>query len=131
MKKGELDHVFEFLKEKYPSLLEEKGIVLAIYAQQFLEFIRQGDIGKGIELAQRVFPNNEEEILDFIDRNGNLAQLKLEVKMIKTLLLLFFFKEILGIICYEKPENCNIGFLLEINQREILAEKLNAAIFGF
>ena len=82
MKKGELDQVFEFLKEKYPSLLEEKSIVLAIYAQQFLEFIRQGDISKGIELAQRVFPNNEEEILDFIDSNGRLAQLKLEVKMI-------------------------------------------------
>ena len=89
MKKGELDHVFEFLQEKYPSLLEEKNIVLAIYAQQFLEFIRQGDIGKGIELAQKVFPNNEEEILDFIDRNGNLEQLKLEVKIIKTSLLFF------------------------------------------
>jgi len=40
-------------------------------------------------------------------------------------------KDILGIICYEKPENCTIGYLLDINQREILAEKLNAAILGF
>ena len=39
-------------------------------------------------------------------------------------------KEILGIICYEKPENCEIGFLLNLEQREILAEKLNSAIFG-
>jgi len=82
VKKGELEKVFEFLKENYPKLLEEKDLYLALYGQQFLEFIRLGEIGQGIELAQKVFPNNEEEILDFIDYNGKLVQLKLEVKEI-------------------------------------------------
>lgn len=80
---GQIDEVFEFLQSKYPILIEEQHLVLSLYAQQFLEFIRNGEINKAIELAQKHFPSHEDETLCFIDNNGKLQELKLEVRNIK------------------------------------------------
>ena len=77
--KGEISQSFDFLKQNYPEILEEKSMILALYAQQFLGLIRAGEITKAIELAQLYFPGNEEMLVEFIDDNGKTIEMKLEV----------------------------------------------------
>ena len=87
---GKIEDAFDFLKTNYPKIIDEKLLILAINGQLFLEFIRKGDINKAIEIAQKAFPNYEEEVLDFIDQNGKLVELKVEVNIKIFIIFLFF-----------------------------------------
>ena len=79
MRRGDIKEAYEFIKEFYPTLLEEKPLILSLFAQLFLELMRKGEINEGISLAQSSFYGSEEEILDFIDQNGKIVEMKLEV----------------------------------------------------
>ncbi|WOL14262.1 ran-binding protein 10 [Canna indica] len=109
IKNGNIDSAFQKLHEWYPQVVQDETSIVCflLYSQRFIEYIRVGQTGDAVKYARS-------QLSKFYS-----------VKSYEDLL-----EDIGGLLAYEAPEKSCLGYLLDIPQREFVADAVNAVVLS-
>jgi len=106
---GDITAAIKVLNENYPGLLEtDKKANFLLSCQQFVELIKQNQVGPAIDYAQKVLSSFNQ--LDESDEK--------------------YLQDVLGLLAYSNPLLSPVGYLLSIQQRELAADRVNELMLG-
>ncbi|KAI1719575.1 glucose-induced degradation protein 8 like protein [Ditylenchus destructor] len=107
---GELECALSQIEELAPNLLEQNGqLHFKLLRQQLIELIRKKDIDKVLSFAQ-------DHLVDKCEQPPELFT-KLE--------------QTYALLAFDNPENSPFGYLMSLNQRNMLANEVNSVILAF
>mmetsp|Transcript_18268 Transcript_18268/g.25585 ORF Transcript_18268/g.25585 Transcript_18268/m.25585 type:complete len:427 (-) Transcript_18268:292-1572(-) len=106
---GHVDHAIKLVSQ-YPPILKNTSIMFILHCQQFIEIVRQGEnkTDEAISFAQEVL--------------SKFSGLSPEEEQ--------HLQNVLGLLAYDTPLKSPLSYLLEANQREVVADSLNKAILA-
>ncbi|CAN6475709.1 unnamed protein product [Victoria cruziana] len=106
---GDVDSAIGKIKEWYPALLQETSSPLCflLHCQKFIELVRVGNLEAAVTYGQ-----------------AELARF-LGVKRLEDLL-----QDCSALLAYVEPSESSVGYLLEMAQREVVADAVNASVLA-
>ncbi|KAG6532298.1 ran-binding protein M homolog [Zingiber officinale] len=109
IKNGNIDSAFRKLREWYPQVVQDEMSVICfiLCSQRFIEYIKVGQSEDAVSYGST-------EITKFY-----------KVKSYADLL-----EDIVGLLAYKVPEESSLGYLLDLPQREFVADAVNAAVLS-
>ncbi|XP_042441297.1 ran-binding protein M homolog [Zingiber officinale] len=109
IKNGNIDSAFRKLREWYPQVVQDEMSVICfiLCSQRFIEYIKA-------EQSEDAVSYGSTEITKFY-----------KVKSYADLL-----EDIVGLLAYKVPEESSLGYLLDLPQREFVADAVNAAVLS-
>jgi len=106
---GDIQKAIEQINEYVPTLLRDRPKVhFQLLRQQLVELIREKKVEEALQFAQQ-------HLVHIADQPPELLQ-KLE--------------QTYGLLVFDKPEESPFGYLMDMNQRNILAAEVNSLICG-
>nr|XP_010911815.1 ran-binding protein M homolog isoform X1 [Elaeis guineensis]XP_010911816.1 ran-binding protein M homolog isoform X1 [Elaeis guineensis] len=109
VKNGDIDSVFQKIKEWYPQILQNDTSVISflLHAQRFIEYLRNQELLEAVGYARaelsRFFP-----IKSYAD----------------------LLEETMSLLAYDDPQKSCVGYLLEDSHREYVADAVNAIVLS-
>ncbi|CAG9334621.1 unnamed protein product [Blepharisma stoltei] len=96
----------------YPALESNEECIISLHVQEFIEIIKKGEPYTALDYAKRYLASFREKTV-FCRKDVDLS---------------VFVWEIIGLLCYNKPEESVLGYLLMPSQREVTADVVNRNI---
>lgn len=109
IKNGEIDSAFQKLKEWYPQVLKDdtSAICFLLHSQRFIEYIRANNSECAVRYARA------ELAKFFADKSFT-----------------HLLEEIVALLAYGDPSVSCVGYLLDADQREFVADAVNAVVLS-
>ncbi|XP_039124588.1 LOW QUALITY PROTEIN: ran-binding protein M homolog [Dioscorea cayenensis subsp. rotundata] len=109
IKNGEIDSAFQKLREWYPQVLKDdmSAICFLLHSQRFIEYIRANNLECAVAYARA-------ELAKFF-ANESFSHL---------------LQEIVALLAYGDPSDSCVGYLLDADQREFVADAVNAVVLS-
>ncbi|XP_078434357.1 ran-binding protein M homolog isoform X1 [Wolffia australiana] len=104
---GEIDSAMEKLQQWYPQTVQNETNTLCflLRTQKFIEYIRIGELEAAVKFAR-----------------AHLAKF-FSIKSLGALL-----QNCIALLAYDQPAESCVGYLLDVNQRELVADAVNVAV---
>ncbi|KAG1370032.1 putative Ran-binding protein M [Cocos nucifera] len=109
IKNGDIDTAFQKLREWYPQVVQDDTSIVCflLHSQRFIEYIRVGFLEEAVSYGRA-------ELAKFFS-----------VKPVAELL-----EDVVALLAYNPPLESCVGYLLEMSQREFVADAVNAAVLS-
>ncbi|KAH7681487.1 Concanavalin A-like lectins/glucanases protein [Dioscorea alata] len=109
IKNGEIDSAFQKLKEWYPQVLKDdmSAICFLLHSQRFIEYIRANNLECAVTYARA-------ELAKFF-ASKSFSRL---------------LQEIVALLAYGDPSDSCVGYFLDADQREFVADAVNAVVLS-
>jgi len=105
--RGEIDEALKFILEYFPDINRYLDAMFSIHCQQFIELVKHRKLDDSIRFAQQM-----------------LSGFQFQLSPSQSSLL----QEALGLLAYEDPFNSPVSYLLQLQQRESVADLVNGYI---
>ncbi|XP_042491633.1 ran-binding protein M homolog [Macadamia integrifolia] len=109
IRSGELDSVFGKLRDWYPQIVQNESstICFLLHCQKFIELVRVSDLEDAVIYARA-------ELARFFG-----------ITTVAGLL-----QDCIALLAYEEPMKSPVGYLLDVSQREVVADAVNAMVLS-
>lgn len=111
---GKIQEAKQVILLKYPGLENNEELLLALHTQEFIEIVNRGEVYSALEYAKQYLASYREKTVSC--RSGNDMSI--------------YVWEVIGLLCYTKPNESVLSHLLTLEKREATADVINRIIIA-